>query len=103
MIDGVDTMVSIVSNQPSNASLPFVWTPLKKFAAQSGTKRTPNANIHAVESIILSLLCHESVPKMRTPETKTFAKRKLVTPPKTGFGIDKKTPDIFPSIPNKMR
>jgi hypothetical protein len=39
----------------------------------------------------------------RKPDVKTVAKRKVVTPPRTGFGMARKTPEILPIIPNKIK
>ncbi len=37
------------------------------------------------------------------PDVATEANRNVVTPPRTGLGMARKTPDIFPSTPNRIR
>lgn len=69
----------------------------------SGANRFPKPTESAAPRTNLSLLEKPFSDITRTPETTTLANRNVVTPPRTGFGMARNTPESFPMMPNKMR
>ena len=87
-----------------------------------GTRRSPTPNDMAAARTKRSRRVNRLYDSTRIPDVATVANKKVVTPPRTGLGTDinqvsiwantatfarnvlaKKTPDIFPRTPNRMR
>ena len=69
----------------------------------SGANKFPKPTESAAPRTNRSLLENPFSDMTRRPDTATLANRNVVTPPSTGFGIARNTPESFPKIPNKMR
>jgi hypothetical protein len=92
---GVDKMMTILLKNPASA-LPGAFTSANRYVAQSGTSRLPNPKLSPAARMKRSLRENFMYDRTLIPETTTLAKRKVVTPPRTGLGIERKTPEILP-------
>lgn len=95
-------MMVIESNNPWRPLFGF-FTPSKRCSNISGFNKLPTPNERAADRINLSRLVKRTSASTRIPDAATLAKRKVVTPPSTEFGMARKTPEIFPKMPKRMR
>lgn len=77
------------SNNPCNPLFGLL-TPSKRCVKIVGTIKSPMPNDNAAETMNRSLRVHWTYESTRRPEAITLAKRKVVTPPRTGSGTDKR-------------
>jgi hypothetical protein len=75
----------MLSNSPWRPPL-GLFTPSNRYVKISGTRRSPTPNDSAAARMNLSRRVYRTKERTRRPETMTLAKRKVVTPPKTGLG-----------------
>lgn len=84
--------------------LPFPIRALSnRCSKMPGTSRSPRPNDSAAPKMNRSRRCHLTKESTRRPEVATEANKKVVTPPSTGSGIAKKTPESLPRMPKTIR
>lgn len=129
-VQGVLRTIVIESNSPWRPVL-GLFTPSKRCVKMVGTSRSPTPNDKAAARMNRSRRVHRMYDSTRAPDTITLAKRKVVTPPRTGFGtvrrelehrelrtrkerkkerkkereglLARKTPEILPRMPKRRR
>lgn len=112
----------IESNKPSRPLFGFL-TRSKRCVKIPGTSKSPTPNEKAAARTNRSRRVKLIYESTRIPEMTTLANKKVVTPPRTGFGtvmigssllsnqsekatdnaLAKNTPDILPRMPNKIK
>lgn len=70
---------------------------------QSSTRRLPRPRANAEARIMRSRLVNDVRLNTFNPETATELNRKVVTPPRTGAGMARKTPEILARMPKRTR
>jgi hypothetical protein len=86
-LQGVHNTISIASiNPPTPPLTPLALTLSNKCVNTLGTNKFPNPKLNAAAMTNRSRRVKSEYARTRTPDVVTEAKRKVATPPKTGFG-----------------
>ena len=90
--------MTILLNRPFKPAL-GASTPSNRYVAHLGTSILPNPIAAAAAKTNRSFLVNFMYERTLIPAAITEPKRNVVTPPSTGFGIERKTPDSLPKTP----
>ena len=121
-LQGVLSTIVMESSKPWRPLL-GLSTPSNRCVKIVGTSKSPTPKDRAAATMKRSRRVHRTYASTRKPEAITLAKRKVVTPPRTGFGtgwdrktgwrkeetrrkkdsLARKTPEIFPRTPKSIR
>lgn len=94
--------MTILLNRPLRPAL-GESTRSNRYVAHLGTSILPNPIAAAAARTNRSFLVNFMYDNTLIPAAITEPNRKVVTPPRTGFGIERKTPDSLPRTPYRMR
>ena len=94
--------IVIESNNPCSPEL-GLSTPSNRCVKISGARMFPIPKLIAAASTNRSRLEYRVIASTRRPLTHTLANKNVVTPPRTGFGMARKTPESLPRTPKRMR
>lgn len=101
-LQGVDSTITILLNRPLRPAL-GASTRSNKYVAHLGTSILPKPMAAAAARTNRSFLVNFIYDRTFIPAAMTLPNRKVVTPPSTGFGIERKTPDSLPSTPYRIK
>jgi hypothetical protein len=92
----------ILLNNPCRPD-PGDSTRSNRYVAHFGTSILPNPKEAAAARTNRSFLVNFMYERTLIPAAMTDPKRKVVTPPRTGLGIERNTPDSLPRTPYRIK
>jgi len=102
-VQGVERIIVIESRRPLSPLSLDVSTASKRCLKILSLIKLAKPNARAAARMNLSLLMNLALLRTLTPLVTTLENKKVVTPPRTGAGMARNTPESLPRTPKRMR